>query len=100
MRNWASVPFYYKERGFYCVEDNMNIFEYWPLKYISEGKFIIKSVPKEDIIEEVNHHNVINLLRDETEENIENELKIYSLKINEIIRKVNQLDKQIKELNK
>ena len=96
MRNWASVPFYYKERGFYCVEDNMNIFEYWPLKYISEGEFIIKSVPKEDIIEELDI-DFLNGLDGFTLTEIE---RVCMEKQNEIIRKVNQLDKQIKELKK
>lgn len=48
-------------------------------------------------IEEVNHYNIYSVNRFKTEENINDELSKYSLKINELVQAVKQLDKNIKE---
>lgn len=51
-----------------------------------------------DNIEEVNHYNVISTVKGRTEENINDELELYSLTINELVQAVKQLNKEIKSI--
>ena len=48
-------------------------------------------------IEEVNHYNICSVNRFKAEENINDELSKYSLKINELVRAIKKLDNKIKE---
>lgn len=51
-----------------------------------------------DSIEEVNHYDVISAVNGKTEEHINDELELYSLTINELVRSVKHLNKEIQSI--